>query len=97
MFTDTALAQGLPTPSYIIEYSFCEPPKWVSKSGNKIKEMSPLQPSIHFRHLGKTIVAWCDGHISAESLDFPQKAKSLNEMFQMGWFGPTDNALFRPN
>ena len=96
MFADTAFAQGIPR-TYVIEYSFCEPPMFVLNMGKKIKEVGQPQPSIHFRHLGKTIVAWCDGHISAERLDFPEKAKSQNEMFQIGWFGPTDNALFRPN
>ncbi len=96
MFTDTAFAKGFP-PSYIIEYSFCEPPMWVVNFGDGIQEMPRPQPSIHFRHLGNTTVVWCDGHVTNEGLDFPEKAKSQNEMFQIGWFGPTDNALFRPN
>jgi prepilin-type processing-associated H-X9-DG protein len=93
MFTDTAYVKK----GQLIEYSFCEPPMYVLDFGSGIQEMPGVTPSIHFRHLGKTIVAWCDGHISAERLDFPEKAKSQNEMFQIGWFGPTDNALFRPN
>jgi prepilin-type N-terminal cleavage/methylation domain-containing protein/prepilin-type processing-associated H-X9-DG protein len=95
MFTDTAFAQGLP-PSYIIEYSFCEPPLFVVNFGNAIQEMPGVQPSIHFRHLGKSTVVWCDGHVSAEKVDFPESAKDKPEIFKIGWFGPEDNALFRP-
>ena len=95
MFTDTAWAKGSP-PSYIIEYSFCEPPDWVMKATNGIRETPGGRPSIHFRHLGKTNVAWCDGHVSAENLDFPAKSKTKEEQFKMGWFGPEDNSLFRP-
>ncbi len=95
MFTDTAFAQGLP-PSYIIEYSFCEPPLFVFNFGNGIQEMPGVRPSIHFRHLGKTNVVWCDGHVSAEKLDFPQEAKHQTEKFKIGWFGPEDNTLFKP-
>lgn len=96
MFTDTAFTQGSP-PSYIIEYSFCEPPRAVMNFGNGPRETGRLKASIHFRHLGKTNVVWCDGHITAESIDFPPQAIEQIEEFKIGWFGPDDNSLFRPN
>jgi prepilin-type processing-associated H-X9-DG protein/prepilin-type N-terminal cleavage/methylation domain-containing protein len=95
MFADTAFAQGIPR-SYIIEYSFCEPPYHVTKVGNKLIETLRAVPSIHFRHLGKANVVWCDGHVTAEALDFPSEAKRKPEQFKIGWFGPNDNSLFRP-
>jgi len=95
MFTDAAFAKGFP-PSHIIEYSFCEAPKAVLNLGTGVKEMGKMRPSIHFRHLGKSTVAWCDGHISAESFDFPPDKRAEQEEFKIGWFGPEDNSLFRP-
>jgi len=92
MFADTAFKQG----GGIIEYSFCEPPMFVLDFGHGIQEIPGVQPSIHFRHLSRTNVVWCDGHVTAESLDFPQEAKGQTEQFKIGWFGPEDNALFRP-
>ncbi len=86
-FTDTAFVDG-----GVIEYSFCESPKWPDYP------VAP-RPSIHFRHLDKTNVAWLDGHCSDEKLTF-----SNNNMtgyyqgspidFKVGWFGPDSNELF---
>lgn len=92
MFTDTAYISG----GQLVEYSFCEPPMFVLDLGSGIREYPGVTPSIHFRHLGKTNVVWCDGNVSAEKLDFPQKAKAKSEEFRIGWFGPENNALFRP-
>jgi len=75
MFTDTALSKGSPS-CYIIEYSFCEPPDWVVSFGGGIKEIGSPKPSIHFRHLDKTTVVWCDGHVSVEDIDFPPEKKA---------------------
>jgi len=46
MFADTAFPQGLPLSSYIIEYSFCEPPYHVRKISNKLNETKRASPSI---------------------------------------------------
>ncbi len=92
MFTDTAYVSG----GQLIEYSFCEPPMFVLDLGSGTREYPGVVPSIHFRHLGKTNVVWCDGHVSAEKLDFPESVKDKPEQFRIGWFGPKDNALFRP-
>jgi prepilin-type processing-associated H-X9-DG protein/prepilin-type N-terminal cleavage/methylation domain-containing protein len=92
MFTDTAFNDN----GQLIEYSFCEPPKFVLYKGKKIKEYPGVTPSIHFRHRGKTNVVWCDGHVSAEELDFPPEAFDQTDEFKIGWFGPENNSLFKP-
>jgi prepilin-type processing-associated H-X9-DG protein len=85
MFADAAYLKGSGTKAKLIEYSFAEPPRFAS-GGNP-------WPSIHFRHRGRAAVAWCDGHVSAETL-----ARSGERWtgHQLGWFGPDDNALFDP-
>ncbi|MFA5422786.1 MAG: prepilin-type N-terminal cleavage/methylation domain-containing protein [Phycisphaerae bacterium] len=92
MFTDTAFNDN----GQLIEYSFCEPPMFVLHTGKKIKEYPGVTPSIHFRHRGKTNVVWCDGHVSAEELDFPPEAFDQTDEFKIGWFGPENNSLFKP-
>lgn len=87
MFTDTALLQGF-FDLYLIEYSFCEPPFDISGFTTK--------PSIHFRHLEKTNVVWCDGHVSGEKFAFSILSSQVLDEFKIGWFGPEDNRLFRP-
>lgn len=94
MFTDTAMAQAYPS-QHIIEYSFCEPPFFLGSDG----EPTPYHttPSIHFRHNGRALVAWCDGHISTESMSFTESPNVYggdNEYFKIGWFGPDSNELF---
>jgi prepilin-type N-terminal cleavage/methylation domain-containing protein/prepilin-type processing-associated H-X9-DG protein len=94
MFTTTALASG----NGIQEYPFCEAPQWVDPS-NQLS--GSLQPSVHFRALGKAVVAWCDGHVTEESPsvlggDDYYGGNSAKE--KIGWFGPTDNnGFWNPN
>ena len=95
MFTDTAFVQG-DKSKYIIEYSFCEPPHWVLPTGIGIIEVGRPKPSIHFRHLGKTNVIWCDGHTSSEAFAFSKLEQEMLKLFKIGWFGPGDNSLFKP-
>lgn len=95
MFTDTAFVQGYPD-RYLIEYSFCEPPRFVFFNGVKIIEVGRPVPSIHFRHLGETNVVWCDGHVSSEPFAFSKLEQEVLEQFKIGWFGLEDNRLFRP-
>ncbi len=95
MFTDTGFVQG-DESKYIIEYSFCEPPHFVFFNGINIIEVGRPVPSIHFRHLGKTNVVWCDGHVSSEPFAFSTLEQRTLEQFKIGWFGPEDNRLFRP-
>jgi len=95
MFTDTAFVQGYPN-RYIIEYSFCEPPRFIFFNGTGIFELGRPVPSIHFRHLGKTNVVWCDGHTSGESFVFSELEQEVLDRFLIGWFGPDGNKLFKP-
>jgi|GEM_PF-847628 len=93
MFTDAAMPQGYPQQR-VTEYSFCEPPFAVDSRGvTKYRNM----PSIHFRHNGFAVVAWCDGHVSTETMSFtiPKNVyKGDNKRFKVGWFGPDSNELF---
>ncbi len=92
MFTDTAFVKK----GQLIEYSFCEPYMWVLDFGSGIKEFPGAIPSIHFRHIGKTNVVWCDGHVSSEAPTFPEDVKNGTAEYMIGWFGPKDNSLFKP-
>ena len=88
-FTDTAMAA-----SGLVEYSFCESPSWPLFPG------APVQPSVHFRHLGKANVVWLDAHVSEEPMSFSvgpgQKTPYGTHPgdFDIGWFGPRSNRLF---
>jgi len=87
MFTTTAFAKS----DGLQEYPFSESPEWVNTDGSL---GGPLQPSVHFRANGKALVAWCDGHVTAESpsqlggTDY-YGGNSAKDM--IGWFGPLDN------
>lgn len=96
MFADSALAQGRSGGSgsrtWLIEYSFAEP-----RFHPEFPAMRTA-PSIHFRHLGRGNVVWCDGHVDSEPMTFSHKSPfySVNpEDYAIGWFGiADDNTLF---
>ncbi len=59
----------------------------------------PCSPSLHFRHGGQVNVAWCDGHVTAESSMSSRKIDEFGTIvdyprFNLGWFGQDDNTLF---
>lgn len=85
MFADAAFLQGRGSSIRLIEYSFAEPPRFASGG-------TPW-PSIHFRHRNHANVAWCDGHVSSESMD---RSDARSASHALGWFGPDDNRLFDP-
>ncbi|MFH1235372.1 MAG: H-X9-DG-CTERM domain-containing protein, partial [Parcubacteria group bacterium] len=92
MFCDTAFPQPYDQPEYLIEYSFAEAYRFIAEDSPT--ESGQAMPSIHFRHLGKANVVWCDGHVSAESM-----TKEYNPdftKFNIGWFGGPNNDLFDP-
>ncbi|MEM8953574.1 MAG: type II secretion system protein [Verrucomicrobiota bacterium] len=94
MFTTTALARAEGTQ----EYPYSEPWEWVDSKGNPA---GALQPSTHFRANGKALVAWCDGHVSAEApADTSDSANYYggdNDKHQLGWFGPKEqNGFWNP-
>jgi prepilin-type processing-associated H-X9-DG protein len=84
-FTDAAIAN----PS-IIEYSFVTPP--LDVDGNT------TSPSIHFRHRHRANIAWADGHVTSESMDWTYPVNvygAKNGLLELGFFGPKDNRLFQ--
>jgi prepilin-type processing-associated H-X9-DG protein len=85
MFADAAFLQGGGKKARLIEYSFAEPPLFAGGG-------TPW-PSIHFRHRGRANVAWCDGHVTAESME---RTDGRSAAHALGWFGPDDNSLFDP-
>jgi prepilin-type processing-associated H-X9-DG protein len=50
-------------------------------------------PTIHFRHLERANVIWCDGHANAQEMSF---TRGDYGEFNLGWFGPRSNELFDP-
>ena len=93
MFTDTAF----PRATGLQEYGFCEP--WQTEYAPGFFQ-GRLNASVHFRHLGRANVAWCDGHVTAE---LPSQIDGTNGYggdagkYGVGWFGPSMlNGYWRP-
>ena len=86
------MAQAYARADGVQEYAFCEPPFWDFGDGPSGQRSSP---SVHFRADGKALVAWCDGHVSAESES--GSSAEINPhggnagKWRLGWFGPEDN------
>lgn len=98
MFATTALAKS----GGVQEYPFCHPPYWTDDQGAPQPFYGRPSPSLHFRFNGKALVSWCDGHMSAESLQArpvgtnPYGGDAQKEM--LGWFGPDrDNGYWNPD
>lgn len=93
MFTTAAFARG----DSVQEYPYTEPFRWVD-SNEKLQY--PLQPSTHFRFNGKALVAWCDGHVTAEEPSDdsgPNYYGGNNKDQDIGWFGPREeNGYWNP-
>lgn len=88
-FTDA----GFAADAGLIEYSFAEPPEWPEHPGSR------PDPSVHFRHRGRSGVAWLDGHVTSEARAFSawsQLYLSDPGPLGLGWFGreADGNALF---
>ncbi len=94
MFATTALARA----SGIQEYPIAHPPKAVETGGGA---GYGYQPSVHFRANGKALVAWADGHVTAESRndgDTNNVYGGDNARAEIGFFGPEDdNGFWNPN
>ncbi len=88
MFATTAYARA----AGIQEYPYCEPPFWDFGGGPSGDRPSP---SIHFRANGKALVAWCDGHVTAEPESATSTAANPHggeaSKWHLGWFGPEEN------
>lgn len=89
MFTTTAYARE----GGLQEYPYCEPPFWDFGGGPSGERPSP---TVNFRANGKALVAWCDGHVTAEANN-KDPNHGINphlgdsHEFDLGWFGPEEN------
>lgn len=94
MFADAAFAM----PDGVIEYGFVEAPHYPTPDqpqGNP--DWGFAAPSMHFRHLGRVNVVWCDGHITSEKWEWGPVTNYYggnNRSAAIGWFGPKNNRLF---
>lgn len=87
MFATTAFAVA----GGVQEYPFADPPKSVDSNWCL---RGSLQPSVNFRFNGKALIAWCDGHVSEESLSGGQGSNYYggdNKDAAVGFCGPTEN------
>lgn len=94
MFTTS----GFSKQDGVQEYPYTEPYQWLNSKGNPAGR---LQPSTHFRAHGKALVAWADGHVSAEApndVTGPNYYQGDNRAAGgFGWFGPSDhNGYWNP-
>jgi len=92
MFGDAAFPQFSAGQTRLVEYSFIEPDKFLSATG--VMYGSPA-PSIHFRHRRRANIAYCDGHVTAETIT--RSGSTVAWKFLVGWFGDqTNNYYFAP-
>ncbi len=90
-FADSAMASS---PVSLIEYSFIEPPLFLQAPPAPPTQSSP---SIHFRHKRRANIAWADGHVTSEALEWTYETNvylAPNDRFNLGFIGPHDNRLF---
>lgn len=94
MFATTAFARS----GGVQEYAYAEPYQWVDPNDQL---SGALQPSVHFRAGGRALVAWCDGHVTAEAPSGEWGDNYYggnNQAHKIGWFGPSrDNGYWNPN
>jgi prepilin-type N-terminal cleavage/methylation domain-containing protein len=94
MFADAAMPQR----NYLVEYSFIEPPRFVTyqdPTGQQAQAFA--SPSLHFRHYNRVNVFWCDEHISSERMEWAPETnvyRANNRRWSVGWFGPENNYYF---
>jgi prepilin-type processing-associated H-X9-DG protein len=82
LFTDSAFLG----PNGLIEYPFCEPPKW--DYGGKLQGRS--DPTTHFRHDHRAGTAWCDGHVDTQPAGKGHQAPERFTENQLGYVGDAD-------
>ena len=95
MFADTALAKSNDGQVHYLEYSFAEPPFYVS-DGQPYTAFY-LSPTIHFRHRATANIGWADGHVEPRTIaPFDQTNIYLVQSadYLLGWPQPLDNSLF---
>lgn len=92
MFADTAMAKD---DSYLIEYSFAEPP-FAVYNGRTLTSFF-MSPSIHFRHNNHANIGWADGHAGRSPLKSSGSKNTYGVYsadMKLGWFEPVSNTLF---
>ncbi len=94
MFADAAIPQN----GYVVEYSFVEPPNYVtSEAPRGVTNAGFLSPTMHFRHNGRANVLWADGHVTSEKWEWAPETNiygGSNYRWAVGWFGPENNVHF---
>lgn len=86
MFADAAIA----APG-LIEYSFAAP---------RFQPIDPTRrsdPSLHFRHAGRSNIGWCDGHVDQRARTFTWSSGvygTNSDRLNIGWFGESDDNGF---
>ncbi len=95
MFATTAYARN----DGLQEYPYCEPPYWDFGNGPTGNRPSP---TVHFRANGKALVAWCDGHVTAEPKNEASEGYNPHGgeagKYDLGWFGPdAENGYWNPH
>lgn len=93
MFATTAFSKS----EGLQEYPFAEPRFWLDPNGNF---GGPLQASVHFRFNDRALIAWCDGHVSAEPMEDSSVENYYggdNEAAGIGFPGPSEqNGWWNP-
>jgi prepilin-type N-terminal cleavage/methylation domain-containing protein len=96
MFADAAMAKQDGGGPYYLEYSFVEPPYFVS-NGNPMISWGYASPSMHFRHRKIASIGWVDGHIDISKMakfDSQNVYGVRSSAVMLGWLNPLDNSLF---
>jgi prepilin-type N-terminal cleavage/methylation domain-containing protein/prepilin-type processing-associated H-X9-DG protein len=94
MFADAAMCQE----GFVMEYGFLEPPHFVTDTSPQGNEAwGYANPSLHFRHMTRVNVVWCDGHVTSEKFGWTTEKNIYggnNHRHALGWFGPKTNYYF---
>jgi len=94
-FADSAMAKLNGKTPYYLEYSFVEPPFFVS-GGVEQKSWGYASPSMHFRHREEANIVWVDGHASSMAMAAFDRSNVYGVMSSdmlLGW-PKIDNDLF---
>ena len=98
MFADSAMmvnSFGASSPNgTLAEWSAVSAPYPVQNKEEQLVPGGENDPSIHFLHNNSANVAWGDGHVSPEVIQWSLNGTWLEH--KLGFFGPSNNSLFDP-
>ncbi len=102
MFADAAmpLADGLIEYGEIVPPYFASPENPTGDPNDPENPAWPADPSLHFRHVNRVNVVWCDGHVTSEPWGWAHGQYNNpyyggdNYAWGIGWFGPKNNRHF---